>query len=88
MRIAFAIALYFLDSETIALILDAVLTYDQFDEGIDPYEEHDTGRFTVGDEDYYWKIDYYDRNVEFHSPDPVDPSVTIRVLTIMRVDEN
>ncbi len=61
--------------------------YDQFDEGIDPYEEHDMGRFTVGRDDYYWKIDYYDRNVEFHSPDPPDPSVTIRVLTIMRADE-
>ena len=59
----------------------------QHDEGIDPYGEHDMGRFTVGGEDYYWKIDYYDRNLEFHSPDPADPSVTIRVLTIMRVDE-
>lgn len=44
-------------------------------------------RFTVGRQDYYWKIDYYDRNLEFHSPDPADPSATVRVLTIMRVDE-
>ena len=74
------------DAETIALILEAVRTYDQFDEGIDQYGEHDMGRFTVGGEDFYWKIDYYDRNLEFHSPDPADPSVTVRVLTIMRVD--
>ena len=40
-------------AETIALILDAVRTYDQFDEGIDPYGEHDMGRFTVDGEDYY-----------------------------------
>jgi len=45
------------------------------------------GRFTVSGEDYYWKIDYYYRSLEFHSPDPADPSVTVRVLTIMRVDE-
>lgn len=45
------------------------------------------GRFPVDDEDYYWKIDYYDRNLELHSPDPADPSVTIRMLTIMRVNE-
>ena len=45
------------------------------------------GRLTVGGEDYYWKIDYYDQNLEFHSPGPADPSVTIRMLTIMRVDE-
>lgn len=45
------------------------------------------GRFTVGSEDLYWKIDYYDLSLEFHSPDPADPSVTPRVLTTMRVDE-
>ena len=76
-----------LDAGTIALILETVQTYDQFEESIDPYGEHDMGRFTIGGEDYYWKIDYYDRNLEFHSPDPADPSVTTRVLTIMRVDE-
>jgi hypothetical protein len=76
-----------LDAETVAEIVSAVRTYDQFNEDIDPYGEHDMGRFTVKGEDYYWKIDYYDRNLEFHSPDPADPEVTIRVLTIMRVDE-
>ena len=39
---------------------------DQFDEDIDPYGEHDMGRFTLSGEDYYWKIDHYDRNLEFH----------------------
>jgi hypothetical protein len=54
------------DAETIALILEAVRTYDQFDEGIDQYGEHDMGRFALSGEDYYWKIDYYDRNLELH----------------------
>ena len=62
-------------------------TYDQFNEDIAPYGEHDMGRFTVGGQNYYWKIDYYDQNLEFHSPDSADPAVTVRVLTIMRVDE-
>ena len=57
-----------LDAETIALILDAVQKFDRFDESIDPYGEHDMGRFTIGGEDFYWKIDYYDRNLEYHSP--------------------
>lgn len=34
-----------------------------------------------------WKIDYYDRDRQFHSPDPADPKVTVRVLTVMRSDE-
>ena len=75
-----------LDAETPALILSAVHTYDQFDEGIDPYVVHDMGRFAVCSEEYYRKIDYYDRNLEFHSPDPADPSVTIRVLTALDGD--
>ena len=45
------------------------------------------GRFTVDGQDFYWKIDYYDLDLEYHSPDPADPSVTVRVLTIMRVGE-
>ena len=44
-------------------------------------------RLIVEREDYYWKIDYYGGNMEFHSPDPAELSVTIWVLTIMRVDE-
>lgn len=86
-RIVMTSGIACLDSETIALILTAVRTYDQFNEGIDPYGEHDMGRFTVRGENYYWKIDYYDRNLKFHSPDPADPVVTVRVLTIMRADE-
>jgi len=33
------------------------------------------------------KIDYYDRATEAGSPDPADPAVTTRVLTLMRADE-
>jgi hypothetical protein len=36
---------------------------------------------------YFWKVDCYDRATEFGSPDPADPAVTTRVLTILRADE-
>ena len=36
---------------------------------------------------FCWKPDYHDRNLERGSPDPADPSVTTRVLTVMRADE-
>ncbi len=32
-------------------------------------------------------MNYYDRATEMGSPDPADPAVTTRVLTIMRAGE-
>ncbi len=55
--------------------------------GNDPYGERDFGSVTHAGTKVLWKIDCYDLNKEFHSPDPTDPSVTCRVLTIMRADE-
>ncbi|HEX3871384.1 MAG TPA: DUF3768 domain-containing protein [Pirellulales bacterium] len=34
-----------------------------------------------------FKIDYYDRDMEFGSEDPADPQKTTRVMTILRADE-
>lgn len=52
-----------------------------------PYGENDFGKVTIRNEDYFFKIDYYDLNLQYHSPNKADPSVTRRVLTIMRSDE-
>jgi hypothetical protein len=53
----------------------------------DPHGEHDFGGITLQSVRYLWKIDYFDRSMTLHSPDPSDPDVTSRVLTIMRADE-
>jgi hypothetical protein len=68
-------------------ILSMIQNYNLFDENNDPYGEHDFGALTVSDVRIYFKIDYYDCSLCFHSPDPSDPLVTERVMTIMLCDE-
>lgn len=53
----------------------------------DPYGEQDFGSVDVGDEVVFWKIDYYDRSLSSGSPDPANPAVTTRVLTLMLASE-
>ena len=69
------------------LILAKVRNFSQFTPDNDPYGEHDFGAFDHGGERIFWKIDYYDIELEHGSPDPADPEVTTRVLTILLADE-
>jgi len=64
-----------------------VANYSAFSEDNNPIGERDFGDFEWRGTRCYWKIDYYDRQTEWGSPDPADPAVTCRVLTILRADE-
>lgn len=68
-------------------IVARVTAYDTFEPGNDPYQEHDFGAFEHGSDTIFWKIDYYDRDLRYASPDPADPAVTTRTLTIMLAEE-
>ncbi len=35
----------------------------------------------------FFKIDYFEKSLTYHSPDPADPSITERVITIMLAEE-
>jgi hypothetical protein len=65
----------------------AVRGHDRFDKDDDPYGEHDFGAVVVERRKLFWKIDCYDLDLVFGSPDPADPAVTRRVLTIMLAEE-
>jgi hypothetical protein len=70
-----------------ARVLIQVQTFTEFDADNDPYGEHDFGSFEVAAERFFWKVDYYDHDMMFGSPDPSDPAATTRVLTIMLASE-
>lgn len=68
-------------------LLRAVRAFEAFDSDNDPHGEHDFAAIDLDGNRYFWKIDYYDMSMEAGSPDPADPLVTRRVLTIMRAEE-
>lgn len=76
-----------LGQEAVERIVQTIAVYDDFCHANDPHEEHDFGSFDAEGKTVFFKIDYYDRSFEYHSPDPANPSVTERVITIMLADE-
>jgi hypothetical protein len=69
--------------EDLAGLLQAIVDFDAFDPDNDPHGEHDFGSLTWQGEPVFWKIDYYDSDLLYGSPDPANPDVTTRVLTVM-----
>jgi hypothetical protein len=76
-----------LGAETVARIVKTVAVYDDFCHANDPHQEHDFGAFEADGPVIFFKIDYYDKNLKYHSPDAADRSVTGRVITIMLAEE-
>ena len=68
-------------------VVQRVMQFEAFDPEDGPYGEHDFGAVEIAGEKYYFKIDYYAPDLEHGSSDPADPTVTTRVLTILRADE-
>lgn len=66
-----------------AAAMMAMSSFSDFNEGNDPHAERDFGSFTLGQYSFIFKIDYYDKKLEFGSEDPADPDKTTRVLTLM-----
>ena len=76
-----------LGQEAVRRIVKTIDVYDDFCHANDPHEEHDFGAFEADGHKVFFKIDYFDSTLTYHSPDPSDPAVTNRVITIMLAEE-
>lgn len=68
---------------TKANILTSVRNFSDFNKDNDPHGEHDCAMFDVDGHGCMFRIDYYDKALQYGSEDPADPNVTTRVLTGM-----
>src|SRR5579862_5843059 len=76
-----------LGQEVVERIVKTIAVFDDFCHANDPHEEHDFGSFEADGHVVFFKIDYFDQSLTYHSPDPADPAVTRRVITVMLADE-
>jgi hypothetical protein len=76
-----------LGAAAVTRIVKTVAVFDDFCHANDPHEEHDFGAFDADGHRVLFQIDYFDETLTYHSPDPADPSVTKRVITIMLAEE-
>jgi len=78
---------YHLDPPLRRRFFKEVSNFNDFNPDNDPFDEHDFGKVEIDGVTVFWKIDYYDIDLSGHSPDPSNPDVTMRVLTLMLAEE-
>ena len=76
-----------LPSSTKAKAIAAIRSFDGFNEDCDPYGTHEFGTVEVDGETVWFKVDTYDLDLLYHSPDASDPKVTKRVMTLLLPSE-
>ena len=76
-----------LPPDTRATLLHQVRQFGDFEAGGDPYGEHNFGSIELDGTRFFWKVDYYNLELDGGSEDPADPAKTARVLTIMLASE-
>lgn len=87
-RVLLTIGFRSLPEDEQAEVLQKVRAFNYFTQDNDPYHEHDFGSVTSSrGTQVFWKIDLYDINDEFYSPQPDDPTQTNRVMTILLAEE-
>jgi hypothetical protein len=70
-----------------ASALVKVAEFKDFTPENDPHDEHDFFSFEHCNRTFFWKCDYYDKEMEGGSEDPADPDKTTRVGTLMLAED-
>ena len=86
-KVVMSLSVSALDPVDIASLMQQVSTFSEFSEDNDPFDEHDFGAIDFVNTKYFWKIDYYDADLEYGSVDPANNDITTRVLTVMEANE-
>jgi hypothetical protein len=68
-------------------LLAAVRSFNTFTNDNDPHREHDFGAFDFQGVSCFWKIDVLDPSLDIAPLDATDPTLSVRVLTIMTAAE-
>ena len=76
-----------LSSEKQVDLFNQIQGFSEFTPGNNPHGERDFGSVFLGEEKYFWKIDYYDRDLVYGSEDPSNTKITKRVMTVMHSSE-
>jgi Protein of unknown function (DUF3768) len=76
-----------LGADAVGRIIRTIAVFDDFCQENDPHGEHDFGAFHADGQTIFFKIGYYANDLAAASPDPADPTVTRRVITIMVADD-
>jgi Protein of unknown function (DUF3768) len=76
-----------LGADAVERLVKTIAVFDDFCHANDPHQEHDFGAFDYEGVEIFFKIDYFDRELNCHSPNPTDAAATERVITIMLADE-
>ena len=86
-KVMMTVGVYALPNMVKAAALQKAATFDEFNEDNDPHGEHDFGSFERCGRKFFWKVEYYDRDMQYGSEDPSDPHKTTRVMTVMLASE-
>src|SRR5271165_5721648 len=71
-KVTMTAGVYALPDMVKAAALQKAAQFDDFSEENDPYGEHDFGSFEYAGKTIFWKVNCYDRDLNYGSPDPSD----------------